>query len=127
MPISISPLSLEDIAGAVDAIQKAFSEDPYNLWVYNDRSKVSDRLMVRLLALRIVLCTQNIPLTAVETMLSMPWIRQTEAEAVHSLRVVLRGVLTDSIWLSAEFESKSSLSGNPMSMVGGLRGIAILS
>jgi hypothetical protein len=61
MPISISPLSLEDITGAVDAIQKAFSEDPYNLWVYNDRSKVSDRLMVRLLALRIVLGTQNIP------------------------------------------------------------------
>jgi hypothetical protein len=25
--------------------KKAFAEDPYNLWVYNDRSKVSDRLI----------------------------------------------------------------------------------
>jgi hypothetical protein len=31
MPITISPLSLEDIPGAVDAIQKAFADDPYNL------------------------------------------------------------------------------------------------
>jgi hypothetical protein len=29
-----------DIPGAITAIQQAFSEDPYNLWVYNDRSKV---------------------------------------------------------------------------------------
>ena len=25
--------------------KKAFAEDPYNLWVYNDRSKVSDHLI----------------------------------------------------------------------------------
>lgn len=25
--------------------KEAFAEDPYNLWVYNDRSKVSDRLI----------------------------------------------------------------------------------
>ncbi|PMD58972.1 acyl-CoA N-acyltransferase [Hyaloscypha bicolor E] len=39
--ISISPLREEDIPGAVDAIQEAFAEDPYNLWVYNDRSKLN--------------------------------------------------------------------------------------
>lgn len=41
MPISISPITEADIPGAVTAIQQAFADDPYNLWVYNDRSKVS--------------------------------------------------------------------------------------
>lgn len=30
-----------DIPGAIDTIQQAFAEDPYNKWIYNDRSKVS--------------------------------------------------------------------------------------
>jgi hypothetical protein len=29
-----------DIPGAIDAIQQAFTEDPYSKWIYNDRSKV---------------------------------------------------------------------------------------
>jgi len=40
MAIKISPLSETDIPGAIEAIQKAFAEDPYNLWVFNDRTKV---------------------------------------------------------------------------------------
>lgn len=38
--IKISPLKEEDIQGAITTIQEAFANDPYNLWVYNDRSKV---------------------------------------------------------------------------------------
>jgi hypothetical protein len=41
MPIEISPLSTADIPGAITSIQEAFKDDPYNLWVYNDRAKVS--------------------------------------------------------------------------------------
>ena len=41
MAITISPLTEPDIEGAITAIQVAFAEDPYNLWVYNDRTKVS--------------------------------------------------------------------------------------
>jgi hypothetical protein len=33
-----------DIDGAIDTIQQAFAEDPYNRWIYPDRSKVSPRL-----------------------------------------------------------------------------------
>lgn len=40
MTIQISRIAEPDIPGAITAIQKAFAEDPYNLWVYNDRSKV---------------------------------------------------------------------------------------
>lgn len=29
-----------DIDGAIDTIQQAFADDPYNNWVYPDRSKV---------------------------------------------------------------------------------------
>jgi len=39
--ITISPLTETDIPGAISAIQEAFAEDPYNLWVYNDRTKAS--------------------------------------------------------------------------------------
>lgn len=42
MAIEISLINEDDIPGAIDAIQKAFADDPYNLWVYNDRAKVSD-------------------------------------------------------------------------------------
>jgi hypothetical protein len=41
MDITISPLTETDIPGAVNVIQEAFKEDPYNLWVFNDRSKVT--------------------------------------------------------------------------------------
>lgn len=40
MTIQISRLTEADIAGSINAIQEAFADDPYNLWVYNDRSKV---------------------------------------------------------------------------------------
>ncbi|PQE15601.1 hypothetical protein CJF30_00005996 [Rutstroemia sp. NJR-2017a BBW] len=40
MDIRISPLAETDIPGAINVIQEAFQEDPYNLWVFNDRSKV---------------------------------------------------------------------------------------
>jgi len=41
MTIQISRLTEADIPGAVTAIQQAFADDPYNLWVYNDRSKLN--------------------------------------------------------------------------------------
>lgn len=28
-----------DIDGAIDTIQQAFADDPYNQWIYPDRSK----------------------------------------------------------------------------------------
>lgn len=40
MGIVVSPMKEEDIDGAITTIQEAFATDPYNLWVYNDRSKV---------------------------------------------------------------------------------------
>ncbi|XMA15710.1 hypothetical protein WAI453_008501 [Rhynchosporium graminicola] len=40
MPIQISRLTESDIPGAVTVIQEAFANDPYNLWVYNDRTKL---------------------------------------------------------------------------------------
>jgi hypothetical protein len=40
MPIVVSRLAETDIPGAITAIQNAFADDPYNHWVYNDRSKV---------------------------------------------------------------------------------------
>jgi hypothetical protein len=41
MVIEIFPITEADVPGAIDAIQKAFADDPYNLWVFNDRAKVS--------------------------------------------------------------------------------------
>ncbi|RDW94712.1 hypothetical protein BP5796_00475 [Coleophoma crateriformis] len=41
MAITISPLTEHDIPGAITAIQEAFANDPYNLWVFNDRQKLS--------------------------------------------------------------------------------------
>jgi len=38
--IVISPLAHKDIPGAITAIQVAFAEDPYNLWVFSDRAKL---------------------------------------------------------------------------------------
>ncbi|TVY78213.1 hypothetical protein LSUE1_G004673 [Lachnellula suecica] len=40
MPISITRLAEAHIPSAVTAIQEAFKDDPYNLWVYNDRAKL---------------------------------------------------------------------------------------
>lgn len=40
MPIEIVPLSKEDIPGAAECIQTAFSNDPYFSFVFSDPSKV---------------------------------------------------------------------------------------
>ena len=40
MPIQVSRMAEADIDGAIDTIQQAFANDPYNNWVYPDRSKV---------------------------------------------------------------------------------------
>lgn len=40
MAIKVALMEEEDIPGAVDCIQRAFADDPYNRWVFNDRSKV---------------------------------------------------------------------------------------
>lgn len=40
MSIEITPLTEADIPGAIDTIQQAFTDDPYNRWVFNDRSHV---------------------------------------------------------------------------------------
>jgi hypothetical protein len=44
-PIQVTRLTEGDIDGVVTCIQQAFAEDPYNLWVYNDRSKVGAFLL----------------------------------------------------------------------------------
>jgi len=40
MPIEVTRLTEPDIPGAITTIQEAFANDPYNLWVYNDRTKI---------------------------------------------------------------------------------------
>ena len=35
-----------DINGAIDCIQKAFAEDPYNKWVFNDRANVRESTLL---------------------------------------------------------------------------------
>jgi hypothetical protein len=40
MAIEIVPLAQGDIPGAVDCVQKAFSDDPYFRWAFDDPSKV---------------------------------------------------------------------------------------
>lgn len=30
----------DDIPGAIEVIQKAFDNDPYNRWIYDNRTKV---------------------------------------------------------------------------------------
>jgi hypothetical protein len=40
MPIEVTRMTEADIDGAIDTIQQAFADDPYNNWVYPDRSKV---------------------------------------------------------------------------------------
>lgn len=41
MPIQVTRLTEPDIHGAITTIQLAFADDPYNRWVYDDRSKVN--------------------------------------------------------------------------------------
>jgi len=41
MVVKITPLTEADIPGAITAIQVAFAEDPYSLWIFNDRENVS--------------------------------------------------------------------------------------
>ena len=38
--LEVSRMTAGDIDGAIETIQKAFAEDPYNNWIYDDRSKV---------------------------------------------------------------------------------------
>jgi hypothetical protein len=40
MSIQVLRMTEADIDGAIDTIQQAFADDPYNNWVYPDRSKV---------------------------------------------------------------------------------------
>jgi hypothetical protein len=40
MPIQVTRMTEADIDGAIDTIQQAFADDPYNKWIYPDRSKV---------------------------------------------------------------------------------------
>lgn len=40
MPVEVTRMTEADIDGAIDTIQQAFADDPYNNWVYPDRSKV---------------------------------------------------------------------------------------
>jgi hypothetical protein len=46
MPIQVSRMTEADIDGAINTIQQAFAEDPYNLWIYPDRSKVTDTVQL---------------------------------------------------------------------------------
>lgn len=44
MAIEIVPLAKSDIPGAVDCVQKAFADDPYFQWVFNDPAQVRSLL-----------------------------------------------------------------------------------
>ncbi|KAF2240026.1 acetyltransferas-like protein, partial [Viridothelium virens] len=41
MPLTIRDMKTEDIADAVAVVQKAFENDPYNRWVFDDRERFS--------------------------------------------------------------------------------------
>jgi hypothetical protein len=41
MPIQVTRLTESDVQGAITSIQLAFADDPYNHWVYDERSKVN--------------------------------------------------------------------------------------
>lgn len=49
MTIKITPLAEADIQSSITAIQDAFAEDPYNLWIFNDRKNVSSIVILALL------------------------------------------------------------------------------
>jgi len=44
MPIQVTRMAEADIDGAITTIQEAFANDPYNNWVYPDRSKVQFKM-----------------------------------------------------------------------------------
>ncbi|CAN9285125.1 unnamed protein product [Alternaria alternata] len=41
MPIQVTRMKEADIDGAIDTIQQAFANDPYNNWVFPDREKAA--------------------------------------------------------------------------------------
>lgn len=41
MPIIVSPIAEKDIPGAIECIQQAFAEDPYNRWIFDNRDRFS--------------------------------------------------------------------------------------
>ena len=51
MPIQVTRMKEADIDGAIDTIQQAFANDPYNNWVFPDRKKVLNSVPVFLRAL----------------------------------------------------------------------------
>ncbi|KAF1831982.1 hypothetical protein BDW02DRAFT_24383 [Decorospora gaudefroyi] len=44
--IQVSRMTEADIDGAIDTIQRAFADDPYNNWIYPDRSKVRSHVIL---------------------------------------------------------------------------------
>jgi GNAT superfamily N-acetyltransferase len=48
MPIEITPITESDIPGAVTCIQRAFAEDPYALWVFDQKNFSQERNSVSL-------------------------------------------------------------------------------
>jgi hypothetical protein len=42
MPLAVTPITHADIPSAIDSIQQAFADDPYNRWVFPDRAAVTD-------------------------------------------------------------------------------------
>ncbi|KAF2453682.1 acetyltransferase [Lineolata rhizophorae] len=41
MPIEVSRMTEADVDSAINTVQQAFADDPYNKWIYDDRSKFS--------------------------------------------------------------------------------------
>ncbi|KAI9801216.1 MAG: hypothetical protein M1825_003490 [Sarcosagium campestre] len=41
MDVEISQLTEDDIPGAIETIQEAFADDPYNRWIFDDQAKFS--------------------------------------------------------------------------------------
>jgi hypothetical protein len=41
MPLQVDRMKAEDIDGAIDTIQQAFADDPYNNWIYPDKNQVA--------------------------------------------------------------------------------------
>jgi hypothetical protein len=51
MPIEVTRMKEADIDGAIDTIQQAFANDPYNNWVFPDREKVASLILIFLRSL----------------------------------------------------------------------------
>jgi len=77
--IKITPLKEQDIQGGITTIQEAFANDPYNLWVYDDRSKVK-------IPSRIIYFTLSYPLgTANPWTEQLSWMLQLCQSCNHGL------------------------------------------